>query len=83
LRRAAPGRLLKLFRVNKEDGGGRWLINVVELFRSAKVKVERYRGARILFPWMESLELGMVGRFARNDYDDASIVGALDEMLAV
>jgi hypothetical protein len=61
------------------------LINddVVELFRSAKVKVERYRGARILFPWMESLELGMVGRFARNDYDDASIVGALDEMLAV
>jgi hypothetical protein len=42
----------------------------------------RYRGMRILVPWMESLELGTVGRFARTDYDDIIIAGALDEMLA-
>ena len=29
------------------------------------------------------MELGVVGRFARTDYDDTSIVGALDEILAV
>ena len=58
---------------------------VFELFRPAKVKVERYRyrGTRILLPWMESLELGIVGRFAKTDYDDISIAGALDEMLTV
>jgi hypothetical protein len=43
----------------------------------------RYRGKRMLLPWMEPLELGAVGRFARNDYDDLSNVGALDETLAV
>ena len=43
----------------------------------------RYRGTRILLPWMESLELGIVGRFAKTDYDDISIAGALDESLAV
>ncbi len=66
--------------------GGRWRIHEgdVELFRPSKVRVERYRyrGTRILLPWMEATELGAVGRYARTDYDDFSIVGALDEKLA-
>jgi hypothetical protein len=32
---------------------------------------------------MESTELGIVGRYARTDYDDTGIVGALDEKLDV
>jgi len=32
---------------------------------------------------MESLEFGRVGRFAKTDYDDISIAGALDASLAV
>jgi hypothetical protein len=32
---------------------------------------------------MESLELGIVGRFAKTDYDDISIAGAFDESPAV
>lgn len=66
--------------------GGRWRIHEgdVELFRPSKVRVERYRyrGTRILLPWMEPAELGTVGRYARTDYDDLSVVGALDERLA-
>jgi hypothetical protein len=38
----------------------------VELFRPSKLRVERYRyrGMRILLPWMEPTELGGVGRYA-------------------
>jgi hypothetical protein len=43
----------------------------------------RYRGARILLPWMEPDELGEVGRFAGADFDDQSLMGALDEDLSV
>jgi hypothetical protein len=43
----------------------------------------RYRGARILLPWMEPAEFGVVGRLARTNYDDTGIVGALDEKLEV
>lgn len=85
LRKKHPKRTYRYLR--NRYCGGRWWINDdgVELFRPAKVKVERYRyrGTRILLPWMESLELGTVGRFARTDYDDISIAGALDESLAV
>lgn len=67
--------------------GGRWWIHddAVELFRPSKVRVERYRyrGTRILLPWMEQTEFGAVGRYARTDYDDTGIVGALDEKLEV
>lgn len=85
LRKKHPKRTCRYLR--NRYCGGHWWINDdgVELFQPAKVKVERYRyrGMRILLPWMESLELGTVGRFARTDYDDISIAGALDEMLAV
>ena len=55
----------------------------MDLFRASKVRVERYRyrGTRILLPWMEPTELGTIGRYARTDYEDLSIVGALDEKL--
>jgi RNA-directed DNA polymerase len=85
LRKKHPKRTYRYLR--NRYCGGRWWINDdgVELFRPAKVKVERYRyrGTRILLPWMESLELGIVGRFAKTDYDDISSAGALDESLAV
>jgi RNA-directed DNA polymerase len=85
LRKKHPKRTYRYLRTRY--CGGRWWINDdgVELFRPAKVTVERYRyrGARILLPWMEPMELGDVGRFARSDYDDLGIVGALDEMLTV
>jgi RNA-directed DNA polymerase len=67
--------------------GGRWTLQEggVELFRPSRVKVERYRyrGARILLPWMDPDELGNVGRFANSAYDDLAYLGALQEDLAV
>lgn len=66
--------------------GGRWTIQEhgIELFRPHKVKVERYRyrGTRILLPWMDSAELGSVGRFARADYDDPSFLDELQARLS-
>lgn len=55
----------------------------VELFRASKVKVERYRyrGQRILLPWMDPDEFGTVGRYARHDYDDSTFLGSLEESL--
>lgn len=65
--------------------GGRWTIGEggLELFRPSKVKVERYRyrGRRILLPWMADDELGQVGRYARSDFDDSTFVGAIEEAL--
>ena len=85
LRKKHPGRNIQYLQ--RRYCGGRWWIHEdgVELFRPSKVKVERYRyrGTRILLPWMESTELGIVGRYARTDYDDTGIVGALDEKLDV
>lgn len=67
--------------------GGRWAIQDqgVELFRPHKVKVERYRyrGTRILLPWMDPEELGRTGRFARADYDDPSFLDELQQRLFV
>jgi len=42
----------------------------------------RYRGARILLPWMHPDELGEVGEFAKSEYDDPTSLGALQEALA-
>lgn len=65
--------------------GGRWKIaeNGVELFRPSRIRVERYRyrGSKILLPWMDSDEFGQVGRFARSPYDDLTNMGAIDEAL--
>lgn len=57
----------------------------VGLFDIAKIKVERYRhrGTRILLPWMDPEELGAVSRFARSDYDDPALIGALQEDLTI
>jgi RNA-directed DNA polymerase len=65
--------------------GGRWTLSEggIELFRPSKVKVERYRyrGSRILLPWMAEDELGKVGRYANSDFDDSAFVGAIEEAL--
>ena len=65
--------------------GGTWEISEqgLELFRPSRVKVERYRyrGQRILLPWMDLEELGDVGRYARHEYDDHTYMGALEESL--
>jgi RNA-directed DNA polymerase len=85
LRKKHPERTWKYLR--NRYCGGRWTIQDggVELFRPSKVKVERYRyrGTRILLPWMAQDELGEVGRYARSDYDDPSFLGSLQEALDV
>jgi RNA-directed DNA polymerase len=85
LRKKHPERTWKYLR--KRYCGGRWTIQDegVELFRPSKVKVERYRyrGTRILLPWMAPDELGEVGRYANSDYDDPSFLGSLQEALDV
>jgi RNA-directed DNA polymerase len=67
--------------------GGHWHIEMdgTELFRPSKIRVERYRyrGTKILLPWMDNEELGHVGRFARSLYDESAVLGALEEQLAV
>ena len=64
---------------------GRWDFqdDGIECFRPSEVKVERYRyrGTRILLPWMDPEELGTIGRFARTGYDDPTFMGALQESL--
>lgn len=57
--------------------------NGIELFRPSRVPVERYRyrGTRILLPWMDPDELGPVGRYAQTAYDDPRFLGALQERL--
>lgn len=64
---------------------GRWEIqeNESTLFRPSKVKVERYRfrGTRILLPWMEEDELGPVGPFATSRYDELNHLGLLQDRL--
>lgn len=66
--------------------GGRWDLrdDGVEYVRISKIRVERYRyrGTRVLLPWMQPDELGEVGEFAKSGYDDPTYLGALQEALA-
>lgn len=84
LRKKHPARTWRYLRTRY--CGGRWCIQDggVELFRPSRVKVERYRfrGSRILLPWMEPDELGKVGRFAAVDINEPSILGAMEEGLS-
>jgi RNA-directed DNA polymerase len=85
LRKKHPKRTWRYLKTRYCDG--RWRINDggLELFRPSRVKVERYRfrGTRILLPWMEPDELGKVGRFAGADVDDPALIGALQESLSM
>ena len=42
----------------------------------------RYRGTRIILPWMDPEELGVVGRFARADYNDPEFLDELQQRLS-
>ena len=55
----------------------------VELFRPSRVKVERYRyrGKRILLPWMEPDELGKVGRYAKSAANEPTYLAIIQEAL--
>jgi RNA-directed DNA polymerase len=83
LRKKHPKRTWKYIR--RRYCGGRWDIQEdgVHLFRPHRVPVERYRyrGQRILLPWMEPDELGKVGKFANSEYDDPTYLGVLEERL--
>lgn len=86
LRKKHPSRTWK--HLKARYCAGRWSIQDagVELFRPSRVKVERYRyrGAKILLPWMAPDELGDVGRFAKSEVvDDLAMLGALQEDLCV
>jgi RNA-directed DNA polymerase len=85
LRKKHPGRTVKYLQTRY--GVGRWDFqdDGITCFRPSRVKVERYRyrGARILLPWMDPQELGAVGFFARTGYDDPESLGALQEALAM
>ena len=83
LRKKHPNRTYKYLRKRYCDD--QWQIREegVELFRPARVTVERYRyrGERILLPWMDPEELGPVGRFAQYQLDDTLYLEALDSSL--
>jgi RNA-directed DNA polymerase len=84
LRKKHPQRSVKYLR--RRYTGGRWQIQEedVELFRPSRVRVERYRyrGRRILVPWMEPEELGRVGRYGSYDFDECALLERLQEALA-
>ena len=67
------------------QGGWHFQEGGLKLFRPEKVKVERYRyrGTRILLPWMEPDELGKVGRFARADVNEPYRLDRLQDSLAI
>ena len=83
LRKKHPKRTWKYLR--QRYCRGRWALNEggLDLFRPSTVKVERYRyrGSRILLPWMADDELGEVGRYAKANFDDTTFIGALEEAL--
>jgi RNA-directed DNA polymerase len=83
LRKKHPKRTWEYLK--KRYCGGRWHIQEggIELFRPSKVKVERYRfrGAKILLPWMEPDELGPVGRYASSGYDEPTFVDELERIM--
>lgn len=84
LRKKHPKRTWKYLRTRY--CAGRWTLQEAgfELFRPSRIKVERYRyrGTRILLPWMDSDELGDVGRYASSGYDELGYLGALQEDLS-
>ena len=85
LRKKHPHRTWKYIR--RRYCGGRWDIQEdgLDLFRPSKVKVERYRyrGQRIVLPWMDDDEFGPTGRYAASRYDDPSYLNVLEEALLV
>lgn len=85
LRKKHSGRTVKYLRARYCAGRWDFQDDGVACFRPSKVKVERYRyrGTRILLPWMRPEELGSVGFFARTEHDDSQYLGALQEALTV
>lgn len=83
-RKKHPHRRVRWLRNRYRDGGWRFSAGGLDLFRLATVPVERYRyrGAKILLPWMDAEELGRVGRFAASDADEAYRLGNLAQALA-
>ena len=83
LRKKHPGRTWEY--IQRRYGGWRFSEDGIDLFRVAQVKVERYRfrGQRILLPWMEEGELGEVGPYAGSTFDDPTYLGKLQERLTV
>lgn len=83
LRKKHPERTWRYLR--RRYCGGRWEIQEggLKFFQPAQVKVERYRyrGQRILLPWMDPKELGEVGYYASSMYDDPSYLGDLEERI--
>ncbi len=84
LRRKHPKRTWRYLQKRYCADGWKFQDGNVELFRAAKVKVERYRyrGQRILLPWMDAEELGEVGRYAKHGYDDLTYLARLQESLS-
>ena len=65
-------------------GGWHFRQEGIEYFRISKVPVERYRyrGTKILLPWMEPDEMGPVGRFANSEWNDLLHLERLQEALS-
>lgn len=66
---------------------GRWRLqdDGIELFRPSRIPILRYRfrGTKIALPWSAPQQLPLKGRVAKNDADDLTLVGALQEELSV
>lgn len=84
LRKKHPKRNWKYIRGRYCGGGWQFREGGVEYFRISRVPVERYRyrGAKILLPWMPPDELGPVGRFAKSEWNDLLHLERLQEDLS-
>jgi RNA-directed DNA polymerase len=79
-----PQRGMRWLRQRYRGGGWRFRDGNAELFRMTTVRVERYRfrGTKILLPWMDPDELGAVGRFASSNTDEPCRLDWLQQSLA-
>jgi len=84
LRKKHPKRTWKYLRRRYCGGGWHFRQEGIEYFRISKVPVERYRyrGTKILLPWMEPDEMGPVGRFANSEWNDLLHLERLQEALS-
>jgi RNA-directed DNA polymerase len=80
-RKKHPTRRVRWLKQRYRGGGWRFRDGNTELFRASTVRVERYRfrGTKILLPWMDPNELGSVGRFAFSNTDEPARLDLLQQ----
>ena len=84
-RKKHPGRRIRWLKRQYRGGGWRFQHQGIELFRLTTVPVRRYRyrGAKIMLPWMAPDEFGTVGRFAHSDPAEPYTLSTLQQALTL